>query len=67
VIAFLVLNVRFGCSDFMWFQIFKMFGKKYKDGKLIPEWVQDAQKNSSKFINSYMKADGCFNSNIFYK
>jgi DNA (cytosine-5)-methyltransferase 1 len=55
---------RFGCSDFMWFQIFKMFGKKYKDGKLIPEWVQDAPKEFvQEFINGYMKANGCFNSN----
>jgi intein/homing endonuclease len=47
----------------MWFQIFKMFGKKYKDGKLIPEWVQDAPKEFVQFINGYMKANGCFNSN----
>jgi hypothetical protein len=30
VIAFLVLNVKVWMSDFMWFQIFKMFGKNIK-------------------------------------
>jgi DNA-cytosine methyltransferase len=54
---------KFGCSNFIWFQIFKMFGK-YAHGKLIPEWVQDAPKEFiQEFINGYMKADGNVNNN----
>lgn len=48
----------FGCSNYIWFQIFKMFGK-YAHDKLIPEWVQDAPKDFiQEFIKGYMKADG---------
>jgi DNA (cytosine-5)-methyltransferase 1 len=50
---------KFGCSNFIWFNILKQFGK-YAHGKLIPEWVQDAPKEFiQEFINGYMKADGC--------
>ena len=50
---------KFGCSDVLWFNIFKQFGK-YAHGKLIPEWVQDAPKEFiKKFIEGYKKADGC--------
>jgi DNA (cytosine-5)-methyltransferase 1 len=46
---------KFGCASFIWFNIFKKF-----DGKIIPEWVQDAPKEFiQEFINGYMKADGC--------
>jgi DNA (cytosine-5)-methyltransferase 1 len=49
---------KFGCCDFVWYNIFKKFGK-YAHGKLIPEWVQDAPKEFvQEFINGYMKADG---------
>jgi DNA-cytosine methyltransferase len=49
---------KFGCSNYIWFEIFKLFGK-YAHGKLIPEWVQDAPKEFiQEFINGYMKADG---------
>jgi len=49
---------KYGCSNYLWFNIFKMFGK-YSHGKLIPEWVQDAPKEYiQSFINGYMKADG---------
>ena len=50
---------KFGCSDYTWYTILKMFGK-YAHGKLIPEWVQDAPVEFvQEFINGYMKADGC--------
>jgi site-specific DNA-cytosine methylase/intein/homing endonuclease len=50
---------KFGCSNFIWYNIFKQFGK-YAHNKLIPEWVQDAPKEFiQEFINGYMKADGC--------
>ena len=53
---------KFGCSDYTWYYIFKMFGK-YAHGKLIPEWVQDAPKEFiQEFINGYIKADGSINS-----
>ena len=49
---------KFGCSDYVWFQILKKFGK-YAHGKLIPEWVEDAPNDFiQEFINGYMKADG---------
>jgi len=49
---------KFGCSNYIWFQIFKMFGK-YAHEKLIPKWVHDAPKEFiQEFINGYMKADG---------
>ena len=54
---------KFGCSNFIWYNIFKQFGK-YAHGKLLPEWVQDAPKEFiQEFINGYMKADGCINNN----
>ena len=52
---------KFGCSDIIWYNILKQFGK-YAHEKLIPEWVQDAPKEFiQEFINGYMKADGCIN------
>ena len=56
---------KFGCCDYIWFQILKKFGK-YAHEKLIPEWVQDAPKEFiQEFIDGYMKADGCiYNNNI---
>ena len=52
---------KFGCSNFVWFNILKQFGK-YAHGKLIPEWVQDAPiEYVQEFINGYMTADGCIN------
>jgi DNA (cytosine-5)-methyltransferase 1 len=55
---------KFGCSNFIWFNILKKFGK-YAHGKLIPEWVHDAPKEFiQEFINGYMKADGCVRDNV---
>jgi DNA (cytosine-5)-methyltransferase 1 len=55
---------KFGCADFVWFNILKKFGK-YAHGKLIPEWVHDAPKEFiQEFINGYMKADGCIRNNV---
>ena len=55
---------KFGCSNFIWFNILKKFGK-YAHGKLIPEWVHDAPKEFiQEFINGYMKADGCIKDNV---
>ena len=49
---------KFGCSDFIWYNILKQFGK-YASGKKIPEWVQDGPINLIKeFVNGYIKADG---------
>lgn len=54
---------KFGCCDFVWYNIFKQFGK-YAHGKLIPEWVQDAPKEFvQEFIHGYMKADGSISRN----
>ena len=54
---------KFGCTNLLWYNIFKMFGK-YAHGKLIPEWVQDAPIDFiQEFINGYMKADGCITDN----
>jgi hypothetical protein len=54
---------KFGCSDFIWFNILKQFGK-YAHSKLIPEWVQDAPKEYiQEFVNGYHKADGCIKKN----
>ena len=50
---------KYGCCNFIWYHILKMFGK-YAHGKTIPEWVQDAPKEYiQEFINGYMSADGC--------
>jgi len=57
---------KFGCSNFVWFNILKQFGK-YAHGKLIPEWVQDAPKEFVKeFIDGYRTADGCITKNECY-
>jgi len=57
---------KFGCCDFVWFNILKQFGK-YAHGKLIPEWVQDAPKEFiNEFINGYRTADGCIKKNERY-
>ena len=54
---------KYGCSDFLWFNVLKQFGK-YAHGKLIPEWVQNAPKHLvEEFINGYMSADGCIRKN----
>ena len=51
----------YGCSDFVWFNIFKNF-RNYTHGKLIPEWVHDAPTEYiHEFTNGYMSADGCIN------
>ena len=51
-------SYKYECSDFVWFNIFKQFGK-YAHDKIIPEWVQNAPKNLiQEFINGYMAADG---------
>ena len=52
---------KFGCSDFVWYNILKQCGK-YAHNKIIPEWIQDAPKDCIReFINGYMKSDGCIN------
>lgn len=49
----------FGCSDFTWYNVLKLFGK-YAYGKLIPEWVQDAPTEFiEEFVKGYRRADGC--------
>lgn len=46
----------FGCSNEVWFQILKMFGK-HEHEKRIPEWVQNAPiEFAHEFVNGYMKA-----------
>jgi DNA (cytosine-5)-methyltransferase 1 len=58
---------KYGCSDFVWFNIFKQFGK-YAHGKLIPEWVQDAPTEYiQEFVNGYHIADGCITKNDCYE
>jgi DNA (cytosine-5)-methyltransferase 1 len=55
---------KFGCSNFIWFNILKQFGK-YAHNKLIPEWVQNAPNEFiQEFINGYMKSDGCIVKNV---
>jgi DNA (cytosine-5)-methyltransferase 1 len=50
----------FGCSDFLWFNILKIFGK----GAHIPEWVQDAPGSFiMAFLEGYEKASGCTKKN----
>jgi DNA-cytosine methyltransferase len=50
---------KFGCQDFTWFNIFKMFGK-YASGKKIPEFIHNAPRHLVKsFIEGYKFADGC--------
>ena len=45
-----------GCSSFVWYSIFKMYGNFYE--KRIPEWVHDAPiEFIREFVNGYMK--GC--------
>ena len=49
---------KFGCINFVWFNIFKKFGK-YAHGKKIPEWVHNAPKCFiEEFIKGYNKSDG---------
>lgn len=49
---------KYGCSDFIWFNILKQFGK-YAHGKIIPEWIQNGPKNLIKsFIDGYIASDG---------
>ena len=49
---------KFGCADFVWYNILKQFGK-YAHNKLIPEWVQEAPiEFIQEFMNGYNKADG---------
>ena len=58
---------KYGCSNFLWYNIFKQFGK-YAHGKFIPEWIQDAPiEYIQEFINGYMKADGCILKNNIYQ
>jgi DNA (cytosine-5)-methyltransferase 1 len=55
---------KYSCSDFIWYNIFKQFGK-YKNIQLIPEWVQDAPKEFiQEFINGYVKANSFVNNEI---
>jgi len=57
---------KYGCADFVWFNILKKFGK-YAHSKLIPEWVQDAPKEYIEhFIDGYRTADGCITKNECY-
>lgn len=57
---------KYGCSNFIWFNILKLFGK-YAHNKLIPEWVQDAPKEYIEhFIDGYRTADGCITKNECY-
>ena len=54
---------KFGCANFVWYNILKKFGK-YAYGKLIPEWVQDAPIEFIKeFIDGYTTADGYIDKN----
>jgi DNA (cytosine-5)-methyltransferase 1 len=56
-------GVKYGFADFMWFNMFKQFGQ-YAQGKLIPEWIQDAPKHLiQEFINGYVASDGHTNKN----
>lgn len=49
---------KYGCADFVWFNILKQFGK-YAHGKIIPEWVQNAPNNLIRsFIDGYIASDG---------
>ena len=57
---------KYGCADFVWFNILKKFGK-YAHDKLIPELVQDAPKEYIEhFIDGYRTADGCITKNERY-
>ena len=57
---------KYGCCNFVWFNILKSFGK-YAHGKIIPEWVQDAPKEYiEQFIDGYRTADGCVNNKECY-
>jgi len=45
----------YGTNSITWFNILKQFGK-YKDEKIIPEWIQDAPKEFiQEFINGFNK------------
>ena len=57
---------KYGCSDFIWFNILKQFGK-YAHGKIIPEWIQNAPTNLiNSFIDGYIAANGHKNADICY-
>jgi DNA (cytosine-5)-methyltransferase 1 len=54
---------KFGCSDFLWYNILKKFGK-YAHNKIIPEWVHEAPIHLiSEFIEGYKRADGSVRQN----
>jgi intein/homing endonuclease len=58
---------KFGCHNYIWFQILQQFGK-YAHGKIIPEWVHKAPKEFiNEFINGYIKADGNMTKNGIQK
>ena len=58
---------KYGCSNFVWFNIFKKFGK-YAHEKLIPEWVHDAPTEYiQEFVNGYRTANGCITKNDCYE
>lgn len=49
---------KYGCCDFVWFNIFKKFGR-HAHGKRIPEWVQDAPVEFVReFLSGYIASDG---------
>ena len=52
---------KFGCSNFLWYNILHKFGK-YAHSKFIPEWIHDSPKKFiQEFINGYMRSDGYVN------
>ena len=54
---------KFGCVDFVWYNILKQFGK-YTHREKIPEWIQSAPKKFIKdFIDGYVTANGYMNKN----
>lgn len=58
---------KYGCSDFVWHNILKDFGK-YAHGKIIPEWIHDAPNEYiQEFINGYIKAVGYVNDKDIYQ
>ena len=57
---------KYGCSDFLWYNILLQFGK-YAHNKCIPEWVHDTSNvYIEEFLEGYRDADGCIlqNGNI---
>jgi DNA (cytosine-5)-methyltransferase 1 len=50
-------SVKYGCADFIWFNILKQFGK-YAHEKKVPEWVQNAPIQLIRsFIDGYIAAN----------